>query len=65
MRKLTDCLIESNINIFAICITDTNENGILRMVIERPEELMEIFTLKNINYYLSKVVVVKIDTLWN
>ena len=39
-----------------------SENGISRMVIERPEELMEIFTFKNINCYLRKVVVVKIDT---
>lgn len=47
--------------IIAMCITDINENGILRMVVERPEVLMEIFTAENINCYLSKVVVVKID----
>ena len=62
LTKLTDCMIESSAKIMSMCITDTNENGILRMVIEEPEKLMKLFIEKDFNCYLSKVVVVKINT---
>ena len=60
LSRLMSQLISNNTSIIAMSITDTNENGILRMVVDKPDKTFESFISNDINCYLSNVVVVKI-----
>lgn len=61
LGKITDIIIANDTKIEAMCITDTNENGILRMIVDIPDKLASAFLDNDINCYLSKVVVVRIS----
>lgn len=54
---------DDNIEIRAMCITDTNENGIFRVIVDNPSK--GELTLKKIgvNNYTSRVLVVEITEM--
>ena len=52
LREVTDVLGKSNINIRALSLADTSDYGILRLIVDRPDETLKV--LKEANFTLSE-----------
>ena len=58
LSKLTEVLLEKDINIRAISVADTSDYGILRLLVDKPDECIEI--LKTSNYLVSITEVIAV-----
>ncbi len=59
LSDLTDILIKHNIDIRAIAVFDTSEFGILRIVVDDPDQAVEILKEEGIVAKVSKVIAVE------
>ncbi|WP_206457769.1 ACT domain-containing protein [Anaerovorax sp. IOR16] len=59
LAKLTSILVKNNIDIRAISVFDTTEFGILRLVVDNPEETVSILTKEGIVAKISDVLAVE------
>ena len=41
LSRVTQILKEADIDILALCVADSNEYGILRMIVDKPAKAME------------------------
>lgn len=59
LAKLTSILVKNNIDIRAISVFDTTEFGILRLVVDNPEETLSILTKEGLIAKISDVLAVE------
>lgn len=59
LAKLTSILVKNHIDIRAISVFDTTEFGILRLVVDNPEETVSILTKEGIVAKISDVLAVE------
>ncbi|WP_324825209.1 ACT domain-containing protein [Sinanaerobacter sp. ZZT-01] len=59
LAKLTSILVKNHIDIRAISVFDTTEFGILRMVVDNPEETVAILTKEGVVAKISDVLAVE------
>lgn len=59
LAKLTSILVKNNIDIRAISVFDTTEFGILRLVVDNPEETVSLLTKEGIVAKISDVLAVE------
>ena len=61
LLSITRLLKEANINIRGMCITDTSESGVLRLIVDHPEEGAELLKEAGISSQTSNIIVAKIE----
>lgn len=63
LSKIMSVFDEYKIKIIAMCITDTNENGIFRVIVDKPVAAEMILKKIGINNFTSSVLIVKITEI--
>ncbi len=61
LTEVAELLGELNINMSALCIADTAEYGILRMIVNQPEKAMESLKAKGFSVSLTQVICVYLE----
>ena len=59
LREVAGVLGEKSINIRALSLADTSDYGILRLIVDRPDEALNV--LKNANFTLSETDVIAVE----
>ena len=59
LREVAGVLGEKSINIRALSLADTSDYGILRLIVDRPDEALDV--LKNANFTLSETDVIAVE----
>ena len=59
LAEVTHALAQNHINILALSIADTTDYGVLRMIVDRPEEAAELLKVQNAAVTLTDVLAVK------
>ena len=60
LSRVTQILKEADIDILALCVADSNEYGILRMIVDKPAKAMEELEKAKFTVSLTKVIGVAI-----
>ena len=60
LSRVTQLLKESDIDILALCVADSNEYGILRMIVDKPAKAMEELEKAKFTGSLTQVIGVAI-----
>ena len=63
LAKIMTAFDDENIRILAMCITDTNENGIFRVIVNNPSKAESTLKNINVNNHTSRVLIVEISEL--
>lgn len=58
---VTKLLAEHNINIRSLCVADTSEYGLVRLIVDKPEEAKEILKSKGIPVKTTEIIVLEIS----
>jgi len=61
LEQVTGCLSEKGINILALSMADTQEFGILRMIVSAPEKALEALKEKGFSAKLTDVLAVRME----
>lgn len=61
LRAVIDILAQHGINISALSLADTAEFGILRLIVDRPEEARRVLTEDGVVVRISNVIAVAMD----
>jgi len=61
LAEITQVLGDKGINIRALAIADTTEFGILRMIVDKPQEAYESLEKKGLTVSQTKVIVVEVE----
>lgn len=61
LTEVAELLGELDINMSALCIADTAEYGILRMIVNQPEKAMESLKAKGFSVSLTQVICVYLE----
>lgn len=61
LSKPLEVLSESDVNIKAMCMADTSEFGILRLVVDNPEKGKEALEEKNFLVKITEIIGVEMD----
>ena len=61
LERVTEALIERNINITSFSLADTSEYGLLRMIVSDPEEGKRVLKEEGFSAMLTDVIAVKIE----
>ena len=61
LSRVTQILKEADIDILALCVADSNEYGILRMIVDKPAKAMEELEKAKFTVSLTKVIGVAIQ----
>jgi len=61
LAEITQALTNANIDIRALCIADTSDYGILRMIVNDPDKAVEVLTADGIMLSLTEVIGVVLD----
>lgn len=61
MAEITEKIAEAGIDIRALSIADTTDFGILRLIVDKPEEALEALKGKGLTVSLTDVIAVQID----
>jgi hypothetical protein len=56
LTEVTGALAESKINIVAQCIAESSDFGILRMVVSKPEEALQVLKAKGFSVQVTEVL---------
>ena len=56
LSRVTQILKEADIDILALCVADSNEYGILRMIVDKPAKAMEELEKAKFTVSLTKAV---------
>lgn len=59
LAKIMSAFLDDNIKILAMCITDTNENGIFRVIVDNAKKAESTLKRINVNNHTSRVLVVE------
>jgi len=60
LERVTETLMEHNINIASFSLADTSEYGMLRMIVSNPEEGKKVLKEEGFSAMLTDVIAVKI-----
>lgn len=60
MAAITELLASNNIDIRALSIADTTDYGILRLIVNRPEEALKVLKADGITVSITKVIAIAI-----
>lgn len=60
LARIMSAFEDENISIKAMCITDTNENGIFRVIVDNPVKAELALKKINVNNHTSRVLIVEI-----
>ena len=60
LERVTEVLVEHNINIASFSLADTSEYGMLRMIVSDPEEGRRVLKEEGFSAMLTEVIAVKI-----
>lgn len=63
LARIMSAFEDENIKIMAMCITDTNENGIFRVIVDNPVRAETVLKKINVNNHTSRVLIVEIIEL--
>ncbi|MDD2370652.1 MAG: hypothetical protein PHQ32_01465 [Firmicutes bacterium] len=63
LAKIMTAFEEDSIKIIAMCITDTNENGIFRVIVDKPIKAQLALKKIKVNTYTSRVLIVEITEI--
>lgn len=63
LAKIMSAFEDENINILAMCITDTNENGIFRAIVDKPTVAETALKKIGVNNYISRILIVEINEM--
>lgn len=61
LNAATKVLSEAGINLRALTLADTSDFGVLRVIVDRPEEAMSILRQHNFAAKMTEVLVVEMD----
>ena len=61
MAEVTEVLAEAQVDIRAISVADTRDFGILRVIVDKPQEAVEALKAHGMTVTLTKVIAVGID----
>ena len=56
LTEVTEALASAQINISAFSIADTSEFGVLRMIVNKPDEAEKILKAKGISVHITEVI---------
>lgn len=59
LAKIMSAFEDDNIKILAMCITDTNENGIFRVIVDNPVKAESALKKIGVNNHSSRVLIVE------
>lgn len=59
LAKIMSAFEDDNIKILAMCITDTNENGIFRVIVDNPVKAELTLKKIGVNNHTSRVLIVE------
>ena len=60
LAEATEFLYQHNINLRALCLADTADFGILRIIVDKPEETLELLKEANFTCTITDMLAVKI-----
>lgn len=60
LSKITGLLAEKKVNIRAMCIADTTDFGILRLIVDKPEEAMDVLSANGATVKTTSVMAVEL-----
>lgn len=63
LAKIMTAFEETKISILTMCIGETNENGIFRVIVDKPISAEKKLKEINVNHYTSTVLIVEISKL--
>ena len=63
LAKIMSAFEDENINILAMCITDTNGNGIFRAIVDKPTVAETALKKIGVNNYISRILIVEINEM--
>ena len=61
LAEVTDFLYQHNVNLRALCIADTADFGILRIIVDKPEETLALLKEAQYACTITDMLAVKID----
>lgn len=61
LEQVTEVLMEEDINIVSVSLADTNEYGLLRMIVSNPEKAKKALHQKGFSAILTDVLAVKLN----
>jgi hypothetical protein len=56
LTEVTEALASAQINISAFSIADTSEFGVLRMIVNKPDEALKILGAKGVSVHITEVI---------
>lgn len=59
MQQVCECLTENDINISSVILADTNEYGLLRMIVSDTEKAKEVLVAAGFSAIITDVIAVK------
>jgi hypothetical protein len=61
LSKCTKLLYDNNINIFSLTIVDNGDFGIIRFLVDKPEDAYDIFNRNNYTVNIKEVIAVQLN----
>ncbi len=61
LRAVTSILADNKINLRALTLADTSDFGVLRLIVDKPQDAVDILKGKNFIVKLSDVIAVEMD----
>lgn len=61
LAEITDMLYKAHIDIRALCIADTKDFGIFRLIVDKPDKAQEVLKANNCTVALTDVLTIRID----
>ena len=61
LRAVTCILAENNVNMRALTLADTSDFGVLRIIVDHPEEAMNILKKNNFIVKMADVIAIEMD----
>jgi hypothetical protein len=56
LTEVTEALSAAKVNISAFSIADTAEFGVLRMIVNKPDEALKILSAKDVSVHITEVI---------
>ena len=60
LAEITEILADNGIDLRALSIADTTDFGILRVIVDKPEEVAELLKSKRVTVTLTDVIAIKL-----
>lgn len=61
LEEVTDCLKKNEVNIVSLSLADTNEYGLLRMIVSDPDKAKKVLREDGFSAMLTEVLAVKLQ----